>query len=296
MGGTVKALCYVGISMHPNALRELGKFYKVALDDTQLPVCEAAIVYYADNALLDTAPNLRALGCHSCGKKLLQLAKECNVSLTLAAGLWRTVAEHTLALMMSAARCVASSDRALRLGAWERHSDLKVRYSGFDFQEKTVGIWGMGQIGRELASMLSGFHVRILYSDIYRLPLDVEKRLNAEYCEFSELLPECDYFSVLVPHNASTDRFLGKAQFDQMKDGVVFVNTARSGIVVEEDFYAALDSGKIGAAALDVIWREGEKVSERLAKYDNVVLTPHLGGSTFECDMELVRGVCRQVQ
>lgn len=290
-----KPVCYVGIAMHPAARMRLAEIYEITEKEEDITIAEAAICYGVPGEWTKPgkAEKLRAIGCHSCGEAESAWVKERGIKLTLADSLWRTVAEHTLALCMSAARNIVPADREIRDGKWCEHVHIKERYSGLDFQGKTFGILGMGQIGRELADLVRGFRMKVKYYDIRQLSAEEEECLQVSFVPMEELLGESDYLCVLVPHTKETEGMLGAKEFAQMKNGVILVNTARAPIIEEEAFLGALESGKIAAAALDVFWAEGTAQRSELAGRANVVMTPHLGGSTYECDMVLVDGVCR---
>jgi phosphoglycerate dehydrogenase-like enzyme len=290
-----KPVCYVGIALHPLARENLERHCEVTRDEARLAEASAAIVYTVPDAWAYSAAaeNLRVIGCHTCEDHAEAWARQREISLTLARSLWRTVAEHMLALMMAAARNLTPADRAIRAGQWDNHHDLKARYSGRDFQGKTVGLWGMGKIGRQLAGILSGFDMRVLYSDLCLLPPEEERGLGVRAAPLEDLLRQSDYFCVLVPLNEGTRGALGKAQFSNMKKGCVLVNTARAGIIDEGAFREALEDGTVGAAGLDVFWEEAATQPAWLTERENVVLTPHLGGSTLECDGALVDAVIR---
>lgn len=288
-----KPLCYVGIAMHPEARRKLEEKYDVTEDGAGIGEASAAICYGVPKewTVPGAAAHLRAIGCHSCGEEELQWVKRRGIRITLADSLWRTVAEHTLALMMAAARNLIPADREIREGKWQEHVRIKERFSGFDFQGKTLGILGMGQIGTQLADMVRGFRMRVIYHDIVRLPENVERELKISCTDFEGLMEQSDYLCILVPLVEETRGLVGKEAFARMKRGCILVNTARAGILDEEAFLKALEDGTLAAAALDVFWDEGCVQKKELTERGNVVLTPHLGGSTLECDMTLVRGV-----
>ncbi|MGN7455458.1 2-hydroxyacid dehydrogenase [Paenibacillus pasadenensis] len=287
-----KPICYAEVSLHPLAWEQLKAHYEITSDDSRLPEASAALVYSVPDhwAFSESTSRLKAVACHSCSSSAAAWMKEQGIALTLAHSLWRTVAEHTLALMMAAARNIVPADRAVRNGEWSGQ-DLKIPYSGWDFQQKTIGIWGMGKIGIELAGLISGFGMNRLYNDCRRLPAEQEQRLGIAYASVEDMLAQADYFCILLPLNEQTRGALGKEQFARMKKGCILINTARAGIIEEQAFQEALENGTIGAAGLDVFWRENDVQPAYLAERTNVVLTPHLGGSTYECDMVLVNAV-----
>ena len=312
-----RPLVYIGIAMHPSAEEELSRAAEITHEPSRLPEADAVIVYSPDQKwtapAVDESPasrvgfaRLKVIACHVCEEPVLNWVRrrgitvieagglhpaECPESGQLpdAGGLWRTVAEHTLALMMSAARQLPAADAAVRRGEWTDHETLKTRFSGCDFYGKTLGIWGMGQIGRELADMVRGFRMRVLYNDITR-DMEAEKKLDVEFADLSAMLRESDYFALLLPLNESTRGIMGEHEFSLMKTGCVFVNSARAGIVDERAFMNAMRDGTIGYAALDVQWEEPLSHGP-LLEMTNIVFAPHLGGSTYECDKILVQGV-----
>lgn len=287
-----KPLCFLEVSLHPMAREALEAVWEITRDPGRIAEASAAVVYTVPDEWTrpGAADGMRAIGAHSCSPAVLRWAGGRGVAITLAEGLWRTVAEHILALMLAAARNIPAADRAIRQGRWAGEKDLKVAFSGRDIQNSTVGIWGMGRIGRELAAMLRGFGCGVIYHDAAPLSAREEEALGAYARPLDALLAESDYLCLLLPLREETRGLVDAAAFRGMKKGVVFVNAARAGIVKEAALLNALDDGAVGAAALDVFWSEGAD-QPALADRDNVVMTPHLGGSTYECDMSLVRGL-----
>jgi D-3-phosphoglycerate dehydrogenase len=143
---------------------------------------------------------------------------------------------------------------------------------------KTVGLLGMGNIGREVVRKLSGFEVTILYYDVKRLDEAGEKTLPVRYVPFDHLLAESDILSVHVPLLESTRGLVGEAAIAKMKDGAVIINTARGGVVDETALYRALVSGKLFGAGIDTYAVEPPPVDHPLFALEQVVLTPHTGG------------------
>ncbi|MCL2060394.1 MAG: hypothetical protein FWH01_15315 [Oscillospiraceae bacterium] len=289
----LKPVCYVGMSLHPRAREALAARFDIIEDEAELGRASAALVYTVPERWVSdkAAQGLHFIGCHATEPGSRRWIYDCGFVLILAKSLWRTVAEHTLALMMAATRNIARADEAIRCGQWRNHHDLKVRFSGLDFQGKTVGIWGMGKIGAELCDMLRGFRMCILYNDIARRPDEWEASMGATYAPLLDMLAQSDYLCVLLPLNDETTGLMGAEEFATMKRGCVLVNTARAGIIDEGAFRTALTDGTVGAAALDVFWNEGAPQPDYLTSAENVVLSPHLGGSTYECDMVLVNGI-----
>lgn len=292
----MKPLVLVEIAMHPKAMEELSAVCRVTTHSEERSACDAIITYTAQDAWLeDNLSNLKAVACHSYEPAFGAWAEKNGVSVDLVASLWRTVAEHTVALLMSVTRQIPAANSAVRNGEWNNHNDLKVRFSGQDFQHKTLGIWGLGQIGFEVARMVQGFETDVLYTDVLPLPEHLQQQITAKPCSLDELLARSDYFIVMVPLDKTTRDSFGAAEFAKMKRGAILINTARAGIINEAAFDAALSDGTLAAAAIDVTWEEPMAKENPLLRHDNLLVTPHLGGSTYDCDMVLVDAVLRTI-
>jgi phosphoglycerate dehydrogenase-like enzyme len=248
---------------------------------------EGIIAYSPPIDTLRGARKLKVISCHSVPKDLLKEAGEQGVTVTLVPSLWDTVADMTLALIFAAARNIPQAHGAIKAGLWNNNEGLKIRYSGHDVFGRTLGILGLGQIGTILAKRVQGFEMKTLYHDIHRNP-EMEKKFGLEYCGLHRLLAESDILTVLVPLNDETRGMLGEEELRLMKKDAILVNTARGAIIDEEALYRVLKEKRIAAAGLDVLVREPMAADNPLLSLDNVVFTPHLGGSTKECDMVLV--------
>lgn len=187
-----------------------------------------------------------------------------------------TAAEHTMALLLALARNIPQAHAALTAGRWERS-----RFSGVELYEKTLGILGFGRIGQLVAQRAKAFGMHVIAydpfvaSERYR-ELGVERASSSE-----EVYAAADFLTLHLPKTPDTEGWLDAQAFAKCKPGVRVLNVARGPLVVEEDLKAALDSGKVGGAALDVFG--SEPVTEHpLFGYPNVIVTPHLGASTVE--------------
>src|SRR5437588_6183195 len=187
-----------------------------------------------------------------------------------------TAAEHTMALLLALARNVPQAHASLIAGAWERS-----KFSGVELYEKTLGVIGFGRIGQLVAQRARGFGMRVLAFDLY-VAEDRFRELGVERAATSdELYAAADFVTIHLPKTAETENWLNAEAFSRMKDGVRVLNVARGALLVETDLKAALDSGKVAGAALDV-FREEPVTAHPLSGYPNVILTPHLGASTAE--------------
>ncbi|KAK2762182.1 hypothetical protein FQN54_001191 [Arachnomyces sp. PD_36] len=188
-------------------------------------------------------------------------------------------ADIAIFLMIGALRQAYVPVSAIRERRWQGKTSL-----GHDPNGKILGILGMGGIGSEVARRASAFGMKIYYHN--RTQLSPSKEGNATYVSFDELLAKSDVLSLNLALNSSTRHIIGAAEFQKMKDGVVLVNTARGALIDEKALVAALDSGKVLSAGLDVYEREPE-VEEGLLNNPKVMLLPHIGTATYETQKEM---------
>jgi D-3-phosphoglycerate dehydrogenase len=229
--------------------------------------------------LIERATNLRAIGRAGVGVDNVDVPAATRRGIIVANAPQSnvvTAAEHTLALLLALARNIPQAYVSLTSGRWER-----AKFSGVELYEKTLGIVGFGRIGQLVAARARGFGMRVLAFDPfvsaerYR-ELGVEKAAGSE-----EIYAQADFVTIHLPKTPETQNWLNAEAFAQMRDGVRILNVARGGLIDEAALKDALDSGKVGGAALDVF--PSEPVTEHpLFGYPNVIVTPHLGASTAE--------------
>jgi glyoxylate/hydroxypyruvate/2-ketogluconate reductase len=196
-----------------------------------------------------------------------------------------TTADLAWALLMSAARRIAECDAAVRRGEWKVAFSMSA-FLGTDLHHATLGLIGMGRIGRTVARRASGFDMRVLYHDVQRIPEADEKRLQATWVERDRLLAESDFVIVMVPYSAQTHHLIGAAELAKMKPTAILVNTSRGGIVDDAALVEALRTRRIAGAGLDVF--EGEPMlDEGYLALPNAVLTPHIGSATRATRMKM---------
>jgi len=185
------------------------------------------------------------------------------------------VAEFAIALMLALGRTVPRGHVGMQAGKW-----LKGELSPQTFMlwRKTIGIIGLGNIGRALAERLQGFDVTLLYNSRTRQP-EQEARLKLGYRSVPDLLAEVDILALTCPLTPETRNMIDAAALKRMKKTAVLINVARGGVVVESDLADALEAGTIAGAALDVFAEEPPPADLRLLHMDNVVVTPHLAGA-----------------
>jgi phosphoglycerate dehydrogenase-like enzyme len=202
------------------------------------------------------------------------------------------VSEHALMLMLAVSRRLIWQHQSVAAGNWRGNQTPRV----FELSGKTVGVVGLGTIGKKTAKLANAFGMNVIYYDIARLAEHEEDALNVEFRLFKELLRESDYVSVHTPLNPSTHHLMDADALSRMRESAYLINTARGPVIDERALYDALTSGGIAGAGLDVFNEEPPPVDNPLFKLDNVVLSAHLAGPTFESHAARVRNAFDNVQ
>ena len=196
--------------------------------------------------------------------------------------------EHTLALLLALSRRIPEAYDSMRKGEWKRS-----KFVGVELYNKTLGIFGLGKIGSEVARRARAFDMRILAFDPY-ISAEHAERLGAELVSLPELLASSDYVTIHAPLTKDTRGAIGKAELEKARRGIRIVNTARGGIVDEQALADAVKSGIVGGAAVDVFEQEPPKDSP-LVGVERIIVTPHLGASTEEAQVRVAVDVAEQV-
>lgn len=196
----------------------------------------------------------------------------------------KSVAELTFALMLALARRVVEADRLTRQGHW-----AKSEMTGYLFEGKTLGVLGAGNIGGFVAHLAAAWGVKVLACVEHPSPERKEnfKKVGVELTTRERILTEADFISIHVPLKPDTRNFIDKEELALMKKSAYLVNLARGGVVNEAALHDALAEGRIAGAALDVHQAEGEGKVSPLAEFKNVILTPHIGASTYDSQKEI---------
>lgn len=201
-----------------------------------------------------------------------------------------SAAELTMGMILALARMIPAADHDTRQGNWNRQ-----RFVGIELYGKTLGIVGAGKIGFLTARRAMAFGMKILAYDPYLSPDNVLlSDLRAELLSLDDLLIKSDVVSCHLPSTPETKGLMNSEHFGKMKPGALFVNTSRGNVVVEADLVAALKSGALGGAALDVRAKEPPVLSE-LEAVPNVILTPHIAAFTHDAQDRVTRAVCEDV-
>jgi len=199
-----------------------------------------------------------------------------------------TTAEHAIALLFAVARRIPAADRSTRAGRWE-----KSKFMGVEITGKTLGVIGCGNIGAIVATRARGLHMRVIAYDPF-LSDDRARDLGVEKVTLDELLARADFVTLHVPLTEQTRDMIDAAALARTRKGVRIINCARGGLIVEADLKAAIESGHVAGAALDVFAEEPARDNPLFA-LDQVVATPHLGASTAEAQEKVAVEIAEQM-
>jgi D-3-phosphoglycerate dehydrogenase len=243
--------------------------------------------------IFDAAPRLRVVGRAGVGVDNIDLdAATRHGVLVLNAPTGNTIAaaEHTVGMMLAMARNISRADASMHEGRWDRKA-----FMGSELREKTLGLLGLGKIGFEVARISAqGLKMKVIADDPLVTP-DRAEQAGAELVDFDTLLARSDFLSVHVPLNDKTRGVIGTAELARMKKGARLINVARGGIIDEQALADAVRSGHIAGAAIDVFTKEPAPADNPLLGVAGVLLTPHLGASTTEAQINVATDVADQI-
>lgn len=249
-----------------------------------------------DKGVLSASKHLRMIQRTGVGTEMLDLnaIKNSGIPVYVNAGVnARSVAEHTLTLMLACLKRLPQINEQTHSGVWKKQLQ---GVSTRELYGKTVALVGMGNIGRTVAAMLQPFKVNTIYTDVFRQSPETEKRLGLTfYSDFESLLPEADVLSFHCPLTKDNEKILNCKALNMIKDGAVIINTARGKLIDPDPLYDALLSGKLSSAALDVHYEEPIAGDYKLAKLGNVILTPHIGGLSYEAFYAMMSGAVSNI-
>lgn len=242
-------------------------------------------------AVFEAAKNLKVVGRAGVGVDNIDLAAAKAHNVTVVNSPTATtlaVAELTMALMLSVVREVPRGDAGMKAGQW-----LKKELMGAELWRKTLGVIGFGRIGIAVAERAKAFDMDII-SYHPRRTADQIREAGGEPVSFDELLAKSDIITLHIPLTAETKHILNAEAFSKIKDGVIIICAARGGVIDEEALLAALESGKVAAAGLDVFATEPPGLTPLVA-HPKVVCMPHVGGQTMEAQMRAADDIASEV-
>ena len=241
--------------------------------------------------VIKAAPNLKVVGRAGIGVDNIDIRAATRagvVVMNTPFGNAITTAEHAVAMMFAAARQIPQASASTHLGKWE-----KAKFMGVELYAKTLGLIGCGNIGSIVASRAVGLNMKVAAYDPF-LTEERATRLGIERVELDELLARADFITLHTPLTEQTRNILSRERLEKTKHGVIVINCARGGLVDEEALKDGLDSGRVGAAALDVFAKE-PATEHPLFGHDRVICTPHLGASTVEAQENVAIQVAEQM-
>lgn len=197
----------------------------------------------------------------------------------------RSVAEHVMALMLSAARELPAQDRMAKAGNWKNRNDFRLR----DLMGSMILVVGYGRIGKLVAPLCKAFGMNVIAADIAPDHAHADALGIPLITDFRDALGKADFVTLHVPLDTTTRHLVGSTAFAAMKDGVILINCARGGIVDDDALLAALDSGKVFAAGIDVLDREPPEPDHPLLARDDVIVTPHNGAASVSSSIAMAR-------
>jgi len=246
----------------------------------------AVIPDQIDQDIINAGKNLKIISCYSVGYDNIDVnfAQSKGIITTNTPGhLTESVAEHTIALLMAVSRKVTMADYFIRAGRYKYWDPLI--FLGPTLNGKTLGIIGMGRIGRHLAQIAhNGFGMKILYTDPVKCETDTE--VDGQFCNLEYVLNNSDFISLNCLLTDQTRHLIGSKEFKMMKPTAYLINTSRGAVINELALIEALKEGIIAGAGLDVFENEKE-VNKEFYKLQNVVLTPHIASATLEARTEM---------
>jgi D-3-phosphoglycerate dehydrogenase / 2-oxoglutarate reductase len=258
--------------------------------------CEGLIVRSETKVtadLLDAANSLRVIGRAGVGVDNIDVSAATIrgvVVMNAPDGNTITTAEHTIAMLISLARSIPQASSSLKSGRWERK-----KFVGVELQGKTLGIVGLGRIGRVVASRARAMGMLIVAYDPFVAP-EQARDLEIELAALEEVYARADFLTVHTPLTSETRGLIDREALGRMKKGARIINCARGGLVDEDALYEALTSGAIAGAALDVFSEEPPPADHKLLQLEQVIVTPHLGASTREAQEGVAFTVAEQMR
>jgi len=241
--------------------------------------------------VIEQAEHLKVVGRAGAGVDNIDLAAATRkgiVVMNTPGGNSISAGEHAFALLISLARQIPFAHISMVGGAWN-----KSHFTGRELYGKTIGILGLGKIGSVVAKRALGFEMKVLAYDPY-VSEAYAADLGVELVGLEDIFSRCDCISLHLPANEKTRHLINKETIASMKDGVLIVNAARGALIREDDLIEAIQSGKLGGAALDVFENE-PNVSGKLRKTERVILTPHIAGSTREAQVKVGVAIATQI-
>ncbi len=294
----MKKKVFLTRTLHNFALKELKKRYQIEIHSGKIPIpqtklrskikeIDGLICFPYDKInkeVIDLAKNLKVISTYSVGFDHIdtKYAKKRKIRVGFTPEvLTDATADLAFSLLLDILRKVSEGDRTIRDGKWKVIYGA-YDYVGMDLQGKTLGILGLGRIGRTLAKRAKAFDMKLVYHNRKRVSKTRERTFKVKYVSFEKLITQSDIISIHVPYTKETEHMFDMKIFRKMKKSAFLINTSRGKIVNEKDLVMALKKKIIAGAGLDVFETEPISKKHPLVKLQNVVLVPHIGSSSAE--------------
>ena len=285
-------------NIHDFALKELRKKFQVEIHKGKIPISQKIL-----ESKIKEVDGLICFPYDKIDKEIMQLAKKLKVISTYSVGydhidtqfakenkirvgytpevLTDATANMAFALLLDVLRRISEGDRIIRKGQWKQIYGA-YDYVGLDLHGKTLGIMGLGRIGKTLAKRAKAFDMKIIYHNRKQISKTEEKKIGVKYTTFKKLISQSDIISIHVPHTKETNQIFNMKIFRKMKNTAFLINTSRGKVINEKDLAIALKQKIIACAGLDVFETEPINKNNPFLKLENIVLAPHIGSSTKE--------------
>lgn len=261
-----------------------------------LPECHGILATMGvDAEMIQAAKNLKIISVYGAGYNSIDMEEATRHNILVAnapESVTEATAEITFGLMVDVMRNISSRDRWLRQNPNSNWGMLM--NEGHNLFRKTLGIVGLGRIGKAVARRGQAFGMKVFYFNRNPLTHEMEEELGVRYLSLDELLKTSDVVSLNTPLTSQTRKMIGEEQLNLMKDSAFLINTARGEVVDEEALIRHLEQGKLAGAGLDVFEKEPH-IPEALLKLDNVVLTPHIGTATNEVRDQMTKEASQNI-
>jgi len=284
--------------LHDFAIKELKRKYDVEIHTGSIPMPKKLLISkikdkdglicypydIIDSDVINAGINLKAISTYSVGYDHIDVKTASGRGIVIGYTpevLTRATADLTMALMLSLFRRISEGDKQIRNNKW-RTIFGPYEFLGTDLYKKTLGIFGMGRIGKAVAKRASGFEMNIVYHNRTRLSKKEERELGVKYASLDNMFRISDVISVHTPHTRQTHEIVNLKLLNKMKKTAFLINTSRGKIINEKDLVIALKRKIIAGAGLDVFQKEPIDSKNSITKMNNVILTPHSGSATVE--------------
>jgi glyoxylate reductase len=299
----MKEKIFLTRTLHDFALKELKKKFQVEIHKGKIPIPQSTLKSkikdvdglicfpydQINKKIIESAKNLKVISTYSVGYDHVdtQFAKEKKIRVGYTPEvLTNATADMAFALIIDSLRRISEGDRVIRKQKW-REIYGAYDYVGLDLQGKTLGIMGLGRIGKTLAKRAKAFDMKIIYNNRKQISKTDEKKLGVNYTTFNKLIIQSDIISIHVPHTKETNQMFNMKIFKKMKKTAFLINTSRGKVINEKELSTALKLKIIAGAGLDVFETEPISKNHPFMKLNNIVLSPHIGSSTKETRIKM---------